>query len=303
MAFSGFVRKVWQDRVSEFPLRRRLTDTTSGVSQQVTVARDEGTVTTQGDTFDAANMNGLEARIASSFTEDEAAIGNLANLTTTEKSNLVGAVNEVKASVPTFVPESLGDLDNVQLSTSGIPGGSVLSFDGSDSTWKNKELPASDVKFSASQIVQSTNVQNAIDFLGGETDAMRTAIDDLETAVNSLFYYKRDTIDLRNSIFAGIFTGGQKSVIFYIPLNKPLASDILSVSLVNTSVEVRHPDGGYIIASNEGGLSDHGTISCTINQSRTGVLIALALTTADTRYANNTPIAVRCYGTSTITFS
>lgn len=110
MAFNGFSRKTWTDRVSEYPTRRILTDTTSQATQQVTVSRDEGTVTSQGDTFDAETMNNLEARIASSFTEDEAAIGNLTNLTTTEKSNLVGALNEVKASKADIQdPEFIGN--------------------------------------------------------------------------------------------------------------------------------------------------------------------------------------------------
>lgn len=276
MAFSGFVRKVWQDRVSEFPLRRRLTDTTSGVSQQVTVARDEGTVTTQGDTFDAANMNGLEARIASSFTEDEAAIGNLANLTTTEKSNLVGALNEVKASVPTFVPESLGDLDNVQLSTSGIPTGSVLSFDGNDSKWKNKELPASDVTFSAGQIVQSTNVQNAIDFIAGEMDAMQTN----KVDVDDFFFKNNEEFSLQNGLFAGSLSGASKDVYIFIPLPKSTAK--VTSCTVSGNWYVRGATG-QIIANQA--LSSVGTVATPIFCAG-GVQLKVTLTTASSQATN-----------------
>ena len=254
MAFSGFVRKVWQDRVSEFPLRRRLTDTTSGVSQQVTVARDEGTVTTQGDTFDAANMNGLEARIASSFTEDEAAIGDLSTLSTTNKNSLVAAINEVEASVPTFVPESLGDLDNVDLSTSGIPGGSVLSFNGSNSTWINKELPASDVKFSAGQIVQSTNVQNAIDFLGDEMDAMQTN----KVDVDEFYYQLGESIAIAGMLCP--FWQAGNSVRVLVPLSRPIDSAVAASVIRQTgNFEIRMYNGTAIASGHP--LSDYGTLN------------------------------------------
>ena len=67
MAFSA---KTWVDRDSQYPTRRKITnvDDISDV-KVVTVERDEGTVTTQGDAFDAANMNNLEGRIAAMFTD------------------------------------------------------------------------------------------------------------------------------------------------------------------------------------------------------------------------------------------
>ena len=63
----GFVKKTWVDRQSQYPNRRTLTDTTSGVAQTVAVVRDEGTVTVEGDAFNAANMNDLETRVESGF--------------------------------------------------------------------------------------------------------------------------------------------------------------------------------------------------------------------------------------------
>lgn len=62
-----YIGKTWVDRVSEYPTRRTITDTTTLETQQVTVVRDEGTVTEQGDVFDAATMNNLESRINSAF--------------------------------------------------------------------------------------------------------------------------------------------------------------------------------------------------------------------------------------------
>lgn len=61
----------WIDRISEYPNRRTLTDTTSGNTQTVTVAREEGQVRNPGDAFNASNMNDLESRIDAAFKTHE----------------------------------------------------------------------------------------------------------------------------------------------------------------------------------------------------------------------------------------
>ena len=63
-----YVGKTWVDRISEYPTRRLLTDTTDPTdTKEVYVTRQEGTVTEAGDVFDASTMNGLESRINSAF--------------------------------------------------------------------------------------------------------------------------------------------------------------------------------------------------------------------------------------------
>lgn len=62
----AFTKKTWKDRISEYPTRRQLTKT-DGSTDTVTVARDEGTISQEGDAFSAANMNDLEGRIAGEF--------------------------------------------------------------------------------------------------------------------------------------------------------------------------------------------------------------------------------------------
>ena len=57
----SFVKKIWKDRISQFPNRRTIND--GFVTKQVTVGRDEGTVTEEGTPFDATEMNDLENRI------------------------------------------------------------------------------------------------------------------------------------------------------------------------------------------------------------------------------------------------
>ena len=61
----SFVKKTWKDRVSQFPNRRTIND--GVVTKQVTVGRDEGTITEAGDGFTASNMNDLEQRIEDGF--------------------------------------------------------------------------------------------------------------------------------------------------------------------------------------------------------------------------------------------
>lgn len=57
-----FEKKTWTDRVTEYPTRRALTKE-DGTTELVTVTRDEGSVSAEGDAFSAENMNDLESRI------------------------------------------------------------------------------------------------------------------------------------------------------------------------------------------------------------------------------------------------
>ena len=61
----AFIKKLWKDRISQFPNRRTIND--GSVTKQVTVGRDEGTITEPGDSFDASNMNDLEQRIEDAY--------------------------------------------------------------------------------------------------------------------------------------------------------------------------------------------------------------------------------------------
>ena len=64
----AFIRKTWVDRQSATPAQRKLTNVNDlSDVKYVTVERDEGTVTVQGDVFDAATMNNLEERINAGF--------------------------------------------------------------------------------------------------------------------------------------------------------------------------------------------------------------------------------------------
>ena len=62
----AYDKKTWVNRSSEHPTRRVLTPV-SGAENTYDVTRSEGTVTTEGDAFNAVNMNDLEDRIEDGF--------------------------------------------------------------------------------------------------------------------------------------------------------------------------------------------------------------------------------------------
>lgn len=64
----GYAKKLWKQRLSEYPTRRRLVHT-DGSAEIVDVERREGTVSQEGDAFSEENMNDLENRIAKAFEE------------------------------------------------------------------------------------------------------------------------------------------------------------------------------------------------------------------------------------------
>ena len=66
-----YVSFTWEDRDSEYPTRRILSyidpNTQQTTTLQVTVSRDEGTITVVGTPFVANYMNALESRINDAF--------------------------------------------------------------------------------------------------------------------------------------------------------------------------------------------------------------------------------------------
>lgn len=66
-----YVSRTWVDRDSEYPTRRLLSytdpETLQPATLQVTVTRDEGTITKVGDPWAASNTNGWESRINAAF--------------------------------------------------------------------------------------------------------------------------------------------------------------------------------------------------------------------------------------------
>lgn len=101
----GFVSKIWKDRISEHPTRRLLIKADTSM-EQVTVQRDEGTITEQGDAFTAANMNNLEGRIGTAIA-GVCTTDTYADLNTNNKE-IVSSINEVASQIAPEYDESAG---------------------------------------------------------------------------------------------------------------------------------------------------------------------------------------------------
>ena len=74
----GFTKKTWKNRIAEY-INRRLLTNEDGSTELVTVARDEGTISQEGDAFNAANMNDLEDRIEAGFADVSQSLTNVNN--------------------------------------------------------------------------------------------------------------------------------------------------------------------------------------------------------------------------------
>lgn len=145
-----FTKKEWKNRLAEFAGRRTLTDVATGASQVVDVARNEGTISQEGDAFSAANMNEFEQRILEGFTQAENATTELnQNISALNSSGAITGMSAGEDGVYiTYVPSAgadpvtkkLGEAEMVLLwtnpnSASSKFAGQTVSVDLSDYTY------------------------------------------------------------------------------------------------------------------------------------------------------------------------
>ena len=287
----SYTRKTWVDRVSEYPTRRILTDTSTNVSQQVTVQRAEGVITTPGDSFDAETMNNFEGRIASAFTTDQAAIGNLSQLDTTDKDSLVEAINEVKGDIPQNVPRNLSDLNDTDITIADTY--PFLMWDGNTSKWVATEVTAAEVAYTPASSMPSgyTDIQLALDYLADKADTLdNNKVDD-----SDFYFEKNEEFSLTNGIFAGSLTGGSKNVYIFIPLPKSTAR--VSNCTVSGNWYIRGISG-HILSNAT--LASAGTVTTSLVAG--GVQIFLEMSTAHSTLTN-TPLTALAWTNAKLTFS
>lgn len=67
MATNQYVSKTWKNTIAQYPNRRTITNISSGTEQTVEVVRSVGTISQEGDAWNASNMNDMEARINTAF--------------------------------------------------------------------------------------------------------------------------------------------------------------------------------------------------------------------------------------------
>lgn len=87
----GFTKKTWKNRIAEH-INRRLLTMEDGSTNLVTVARDEGTISQEGDAFNAANMNDLEDRIEAGFEEVSQSLENCLKSVSDGKKTVANAI-------------------------------------------------------------------------------------------------------------------------------------------------------------------------------------------------------------------
>ena len=114
----SFKQKTWKDRISEHPTRRTLTDVSNNTTKTVDVAREEGTISQEGDAYSAANMNDLEQRVADGFSTLSQDSVKIATKNTTSDSIAFGIDSNgnygyIKEGADTVTPfKSQKDIDN-----------------------------------------------------------------------------------------------------------------------------------------------------------------------------------------------
>lgn len=74
----SYNKKTWTNRESEYPNRYRMHSTNGNIAD-VSIIPYEGSVTVEGDKFNAATMNNMEQRIANGFTEASSALSSAVN--------------------------------------------------------------------------------------------------------------------------------------------------------------------------------------------------------------------------------
>lgn len=90
----AFEKKTWKNRIAEYINRRTLTLVEAPASMEiggtllVDVARQEGTISEEGNAFNEDEMNDLEERIAAEFTSQNETLATLnTNLTKLTKTS------------------------------------------------------------------------------------------------------------------------------------------------------------------------------------------------------------------------
>ena len=173
----GFIKKIWKDRISEFPTRRSLTKT-DGTSELVTVARSEGMISEEGDAFSAENMNDFENRVANGFSELNE------NLEDAAKNLTWQLAGEVTGKKEILIPASAKEIyvevgiDTSKLGTVTIP---VIRLSEKDIKYNLYELYLSGQQYVRSIVVSKLRV------IIGEC---KVADNDVSSSTVTTMYYR-----------------------------------------------------------------------------------------------------------------
>lgn len=160
----GFNKFTWIDRSAEYLDRRKITDTSTGVSRLVTMTRNEGTVFEQGTPFSADNMNSLEDRI------DEMFPVSIQNIKAEEIIDLIYPIGAIYMSVNSASPNALfgGTWEQIQdkfllasgsTYSAGSTGGAASHYHTTaDHTLTINEIPSHSHNFNSADDGSSTSL-------------------------------------------------------------------------------------------------------------------------------------------------
>lgn len=102
MATNQYVTKTWKNTVAQYPNRRTITNISSGTEETVEVVRAIGTISQEGDAWNATNMNNMESRINNAFATAFNQLGGLSFVSCTqEEYNNLGVYPETTLFVIT----------------------------------------------------------------------------------------------------------------------------------------------------------------------------------------------------------
>lgn len=155
----AFQEKTWKDRITEFPTRRTLTKS-DGSTELVTVARAEGTVSQEGDSFSAENMNNLETRIGNEFGE----INNSLSEIDIRYNSETGSPEWSPRGADTWSPFKSSFAEETKFATYGRlnAGGDTIYFTFSHPVLGIKKITWSDGNIGLAQFVSSYSVSGNI---------------------------------------------------------------------------------------------------------------------------------------------
>lgn len=119
--------------------------------------------------------------------------------------------------------------------------------------------------------------------------AQTSIADEISEVKSGSEYQVGDTINISNIQCVGTLTSGQKSIYIQIPLTKPIANSVNTVTLNSNALwYIRHVSGGYIL--NNQTLASVGKVM--VDKNVVGIFIGIDLTNAFTSAPNNSPIVI-----------
>lgn len=238
-----FEKKEWVDRQSQYPSRRKLTETT--IENVYEVERAEGEVTEPGNAFDAQNMNDLEDRIF-------AALGSLdgADITILDRNNLFTKTNLEDVLVELFMYASNGKT-LIANAIGGSPGSTFQALSELAGAIKSdrdngKTLIANAVGGSASMsfsqlavLADTSNIKKTIaSAIGNTKSGTPTGNESIEELANFIkndklsFYYFNVASQLSTDLYS--YSGAVSSRTLSIPCSLPFVPSFVIIENIET---------------------------------------------------------------------